>query len=50
MKRNNVEINIYSLERMLIELMRFRSKLPLIIIKRLFRTIEIKQKQWILLC
>lgn len=28
MKRNNVEINIYSLERMLIELMRFRSKLP----------------------
>ena len=28
MKRNNVDINIYSLERMLIELMRFRSKLP----------------------
>jgi hypothetical protein len=28
LQRNNVEINIYSLERMLIELMRFRSKLP----------------------
>ncbi|MEG0963608.1 MAG: hypothetical protein RSF88_12235, partial [Lachnospiraceae bacterium] len=28
MQRNNVEINIYSLERMLIELMRFRSKMP----------------------
>ena len=28
MQRNNVEISIYSLERMLIELMRFRSKLP----------------------
>ena len=28
MQRNNVEINIYSQERMLIELMRFRSKMP----------------------
>lgn len=28
MQYNNVEINIYSLERMLIELMRFRSKMP----------------------
>lgn len=28
MQYNNVEINIYSLERMLIELMRFRSKIP----------------------
>ncbi|MDD3219702.1 MAG: hypothetical protein PHC41_09085 [Lachnospiraceae bacterium] len=27
-QRNDVEINIYSIERMLIELMRFRSKLP----------------------
>ena len=27
MKRNNIEINIYSLERMLIELMRFKHKL-----------------------
>lgn len=29
MQRNNVIINIYSLERMLIELMRFKNKLPL---------------------
>lgn len=28
MVRNNVEINIYSVERMLIELMRFRSRIP----------------------
>lgn len=27
-QRNNIEINIYSMERMLIELMRFKSKLP----------------------
>lgn len=48
MSYHNTEICIYNLERMLIELVRFRGKLPLTITRRLSDRTGIVWRLWIL--